>query len=76
MWNKVLSTYCKGSREAGIKYKSSNTVLWEALYQFSIYIRVLLPIYISVRKNTYIPKDYQNTKPIKQEKKEQIILIH
>lgn len=43
-------------------------------YQFSIDISALLPIYISVRKNTYTPKDYKNTKPVKQEKKEQIVL--
>lgn len=74
MWNKALSTYYKDSKEAGIKCRSSNTDLWEALYQFSFDICVLLPIYISVRKNSYTPKDYKNTKPIKQEKKEQIIL--
>lgn len=47
--------------------------MWEALYQFSTNISVLLLIYISVRKNTYTLKDYKKTKPIKQEKKEQIV---
>lgn len=47
--------------------------MWEALYQFSTNISVLLLIYISVRKNKYTLKDYKKTKPIKQEKKEQIV---
>lgn len=53
MWKKALNTYYKDARETGIKCKSSKTDLWEALYQFSIDTSVLLPIYISVRKNTY-----------------------
>lgn len=53
MWKKALNTYYKDARETGIKCKSSKTDLWEALYQFSIDTSVLLPIYISVRKNNY-----------------------
>lgn len=70
MWNKALCTYYKDSRETGIKCKSSNTDLWEALYQFSIDISVLLPIYISVRKNIHTQRLYKHQTHKKQEKKE------